>query len=39
MVMGAPAKIIRPLTDAELAALPGWAEKYIKVATFHRRFE
>jgi carbonic anhydrase/acetyltransferase-like protein (isoleucine patch superfamily) len=39
MVLGAPAKIIRPLTAEEQASLPGWAEKYIKVAAHHRRFE
>jgi carbonic anhydrase/acetyltransferase-like protein (isoleucine patch superfamily) len=39
LVMGSPAKVIRPLTDAELATLPGWAEKYIQVAAHHRRFD
>jgi len=39
MVMGAPAKVVRPLSATEQASLPGWAEKYIKVAAFHRRFE
>lgn len=39
MVLGSPAKVVRPLTDAEQASLPGWAEKYVKVAAHHRRFE
>ncbi len=39
MVLGAPAKVVRPLTAAEQASLPGWAEKYVKVAAHHRRFE
>jgi carbonic anhydrase/acetyltransferase-like protein (isoleucine patch superfamily) len=37
LVLGSPAKVVRPLTAAEQAALPGWAEKYIKVAAHHRR--
>lgn len=39
LVMGSPAKVVRPLSVAEMAALPGWAEKYVKVAAHHRRFE
>lgn len=39
MVLGSPAKVVRPLTAEEQAALPGWAEKYVKVAAHHRRFE
>jgi carbonic anhydrase/acetyltransferase-like protein (isoleucine patch superfamily) len=39
MVLGSPAKVVRPLTPAEQASLPGWAEKYVKVAAHHRRFE
>jgi carbonic anhydrase/acetyltransferase-like protein (isoleucine patch superfamily) len=35
MILGAPAKVVRPLTDAEQAALRGWAEKYIHVARAH----
>jgi carbonic anhydrase/acetyltransferase-like protein (isoleucine patch superfamily) len=38
-VLGSPAKVVRPLTPAEQASLPGWAEKYVKVAAHHRRFE
>jgi carbonic anhydrase/acetyltransferase-like protein (isoleucine patch superfamily) len=39
MVLGSPAKIVRALTADEQASLPGWADKYIKVADHHRRFE
>jgi carbonic anhydrase/acetyltransferase-like protein (isoleucine patch superfamily) len=39
MVLGSPAKVVRPLTAAEQASLPSWAEKYVKVAEHHRRFE
>ena len=39
LVLGSPAKVKRPLTVEEIASLPGWAEKYIKVAAHHRRFE
>jgi carbonic anhydrase/acetyltransferase-like protein (isoleucine patch superfamily) len=39
LVMGSPAKVVRPLSAAEQAALPGWAEKYVKVAAHHRRFD
>lgn len=39
LVMGSPAKVVRPLSPAEQAALPGWAEKYVKVAAHHRRFD
>jgi carbonic anhydrase/acetyltransferase-like protein (isoleucine patch superfamily) len=35
MVLGSPAKVTRPLTEAEQAALRGWAEKYIEVAGAH----
>ena len=39
MVLGSPAKVVRPLTATEQAALSGWADKYVKVAAHHRRFE
>jgi carbonic anhydrase/acetyltransferase-like protein (isoleucine patch superfamily) len=35
MILGAPAKVVRPLTDAEQNGLRGWAEKYIEVAKAH----
>lgn len=35
MVLGAPAKVVRPLTAAERAGLRPWAEKYIVVARAH----
>ena len=35
MVLGAPAKVVRPLKEAELLGLRPWAEKYIEVAKAH----
>jgi len=35
MILGAPAKVVRPLTEAERAGLRKWAEKYIDVAKAH----
>ncbi len=35
MILGAPAKVTRPLTDAEQAGLRRWAEKYVTVAKAH----
>lgn len=35
MVLGAPAKVVRPLTETERAGLRGWAEKYERVAAAH----
>lgn len=35
MVLGSPAKVVRPLTEAERAGLRRWAEKYIAVAGAH----
>jgi carbonic anhydrase/acetyltransferase-like protein (isoleucine patch superfamily) len=32
MVYGSPAKIVRPLSAAEMAGLRPWAEKYVEVA-------
>ncbi|HRI81046.1 MAG TPA: gamma carbonic anhydrase family protein [Opitutaceae bacterium] len=37
MVYGSPAKVIRPLTEAEQAGLRPWAEKYVAVARAHAR--
>jgi carbonic anhydrase/acetyltransferase-like protein (isoleucine patch superfamily) len=37
MILGAPAKVVRPLTEAERAGLRKWAEKYIEVAKAHAR--
>ena len=37
MVYGSPAKVIRPLTPAEIATLRPWAEKYLLVATAHAK--
>lgn len=36
MILGAPAKVVRPLTEAEQAGLRKWAEKYVEVAKAHR---
>jgi carbonic anhydrase/acetyltransferase-like protein (isoleucine patch superfamily) len=35
MILGAPAKVVRPLTAQEAAGLRGWAEKYVEVAKAH----
>jgi carbonic anhydrase/acetyltransferase-like protein (isoleucine patch superfamily) len=35
MVLGAPAKVVRMLTDAEQAGLRKWAEKYVEVSVAH----
>lgn len=35
MILGSPAKVVRPLTDAEQQGLRSWAEKYITVAGAH----
>lgn len=35
MILGAPAKVVRPLTAEEQAGLRRWAEKYIEVARAH----
>ena len=35
MLLGSPAKVVRPLTGQELLGLRGWAEKYIEVAKAH----
>ncbi|MDE1169586.1 MAG: gamma carbonic anhydrase family protein [Verrucomicrobium sp.] len=35
MVLGAPAKVVRPLTAEERAGLRQWAEKYVEVSRAH----
>lgn len=35
MILGSPAKIVRPLTEKELHGLRSWAEKYVAVAKAH----
>src|SRR5213075_1681200 len=35
MILGAPAKIVRPLTPVERRGIRRWAEKYIEVARTH----
>lgn len=34
MVLGSPAKVVRPLKDAERESLKGWAEKYVQNAAY-----
>ncbi len=36
LVMGSPAKVVRPLDADERASIRGWAEKYIRVTGEHR---
>lgn len=35
LVMGSPARVVRPLSEPEQAGLRSWAEKYIRVAREH----
>lgn len=35
MILGAPAKVVRPLTEEEQRGLRRWAEKYVEVARAH----
>lgn len=35
MILGSPAKVVRPLTPEERAGIRRWAEKYIAVAAAH----
>jgi gamma-carbonic anhydrase len=35
LILGAPAKVVRSLTDEEQCGLRRWAEKYIAVAQAH----
>ena len=37
LVLGAPAKVVRSLSEEEQEALPEWAEKYVVVAREHKR--
>ncbi len=37
MVLGMPAKVVRPLTDKEQEGLRPWAEKYVHEAAEHKR--
>jgi carbonic anhydrase/acetyltransferase-like protein (isoleucine patch superfamily) len=36
LVLGMPAKIIKTLSEAEQEGLREWADKYVKVAAFHK---
>src|SRR5688572_22702132 len=35
MILGAPAKVVRALTEQEMRGLRSWAEKYVEVAKAH----
>jgi carbonic anhydrase/acetyltransferase-like protein (isoleucine patch superfamily) len=37
LVLGMPAKVVKTLTESEQGALREWADKYVKVAEFHKR--
>jgi carbonic anhydrase/acetyltransferase-like protein (isoleucine patch superfamily) len=37
LVLGAPAKVVRPLTVEERASLKGFAEKYVELAAYYLR--
>jgi carbonic anhydrase/acetyltransferase-like protein (isoleucine patch superfamily) len=37
MVLGMPAKVVRPLTDEEKNGLRYWAEKYVEEAAVHKK--
>lgn len=35
MILGSPAKVVRPLKESELLGLRAWAEKYVETAQAH----
>ncbi|HEY4302693.1 MAG TPA: gamma carbonic anhydrase family protein [Candidatus Didemnitutus sp.] len=35
MILGSPARVVRPLADTEIAGLKPWAEKYVVTARAH----
>ena len=39
LVMGMPAKVIRPLTAAEIDGIRVWADHYLELGPIHREFE
>lgn len=39
LVLGMPAKVVKQLSEEEQVALREWAEKYVKVAAFHKARE
>lgn len=39
MVLGAPAKVVRALSEQEQQGLKKWAEKYVEVSAAHARLE
>ena len=36
LVLGSPAKVVRPLTEEERLSIKPWAEKYVITAKFHK---
>lgn len=36
LVMGSPARVVRPLTDKEREGLPEWAERYVRILPHYR---
>lgn len=36
LVLGTPAKVIRPLSEEEQAGLKEWADKYVEVSAYHK---
>ena len=36
LVIGSPGKVVRPLTNVEIAAIASLADKYVNVAAYHR---
>ena len=36
LVLGSPAKVVRPLTEEERLSIKPWAEKYVITAQFHK---
>jgi carbonic anhydrase/acetyltransferase-like protein (isoleucine patch superfamily) len=36
LFLGSPGKVVRPLTEAEQADLPGWAERYVVLSEAYR---
>jgi carbonic anhydrase/acetyltransferase-like protein (isoleucine patch superfamily) len=39
LVMGTPAKVIRPLRDEEIAGIRAWADHYVALGPIYRDFE
>lgn len=37
LVLGVPGKIVRTLSDSEQSGISKWAEKYVRVAAYHKK--